>query len=363
MSSRDLPDGKDAPPERPDGQPNSQIEDRADGAVRDQDENPDPGQGQDAIEDNADATGEAQASTAFDVIRPKMSALERRRRRRMLLQSMFITFFLTFSWIGGMIAVQVMSSTAYNFNAETRQVLERIRDGQEALVYEEASPLLQETMILDRFKERASDIRAAFGGFREILAIKRVESISGPGGETARVKATIEFDRARTNATFSYHYIGGTWRLLGLYVDLPDEIGWKAAARDETKVARKDAPAEIYTLSEQILELVADGKSDAVWDNSSEIFKLSVSRETFLEIQRQRQRILGKYQRIIDTMSATRSKNSNWASRSMLVQYQNFKTSVSISFRQHGGVWQMSYYKVEIPLPKVPNRVPERPPE
>lgn len=322
---------------------------------------PDSERDEGAPEDEGDTPGSV--ATPKEHASQPMSMLERRRRRRMLLQSMFITFFLTFSWIGGMIAVQVMSSTAYNFNKETRLVLERIRDGQSALVYEEASPRLRETRTLDGFNELASDIRAALGGFREILAIKRVESISGPGGDTARVKATIEFDRARTNATFSYHYFGGAWRLLGMYVEFPDDIGWKVAARNETKVARKDAPAEIYTLSQQVLEQVAEGKNGQVWDESSEIFQLSTDRETFLEIQRQRRRALGKYQRIIDTMSATRSKSRSWASRSMFVQYEKAKTTVSISFRKHDGKWQMSAYKVEIPLPKVPTRTPERPPE
>ena len=319
-----------------------------------------PEKGPPQASEAADNVGSA--STALDVISPELSPLERRRRRRMLLQSMFITMFLTFSWIGGMIAVQVLSSSAYNFGAETRQVLERIRDGQAALVYEEASPLLRETMILERFEERASDVRTALGGFRDILAIKRVESISGPGGETARVKASVEFDRARTTATFSYHYTRGTWRLMGFYIDLPEEIGQEAAAKNETKSARKDAPKEIYELSERILTRMANGEGEKVWDESAETFKLVIDKETFLQRQRQLDRMLGRYVGVIDTMSATRSKSRNWASRSMLVGYEKDKTTVTISFRKRGEGWELSYYKVEVPLPNIPIGTPERPP-
>ena len=301
---------------------------------------------------------------ALEVIRPDLTPIQRRRRRRMLLQSMLITFVLTFGWIGALIAIQMASSTAYNFNHETRAILEHIRDNQAANVYDEASPVLHETMVLDRFEELAGDIRSTFGEYRDILAIKRVEKISGPGGETARVKATIQFDRARTTGWFSYHYFQGAWRLMQISIDIPDELAVEAISKEETKAARYEAPAEIYGLAETVLSQLRDDQLDTVYDQSADLFKKSIDRETFVENQAAIDRQLGKFVRIIDTTRTKRNKSRSMATLTLFVEYELAKTTVVVDFRKSDGdQWALSYYKVEVPLPRIPTQKPERPPE
>lgn len=299
---------------------------------------------------------------ALEVIKPSLSLVERRRRRRMLMQSMLITFFLTFGWIAAMVVIQLLRTTAYNFNAETQLVLQRIRDNRAELVYEEASPVLQETMVLDRFQELASDIRTTFGEYREILAIKRVEKISGPGGVTARAKATLLFERARTTASFSYHYYRGAWRLMHLSIDIPDELAADVVSRDETKSARKEAPAEVYARTEEVLLAMRDGRAEQVYEDASEIFKASIDRDTFLRNHEDNTRQLGDYIRILDIMRTKRNQSRSMATLTMLVEYEKAKSTVVIDFRKSGDDWRLSYYKVEIPLARVPTTAPERPP-
>lgn len=309
-----------------------------------------------------DGGAQTAAPVALDVIRPDMSKVERQRRRRKLLWSMSVTLLLTFGWIGALIAIQVLRSTAYNFDKETRLVLERIRDNQADLVFEEASPLFQETLVRDRLLERAHDIRSTLGGFRDILAIKRVETTSGPGGEAARVKATLEFDRARTTASFSFHYKDDEWKLLGFDIEIPEELHQEASSKTETQFARTEPPKEVYALTRHVLEQVRGGGIGKVWDESAYTFRLASVRTQFIENQRQRDKILGKYVRILDTMSAWRNESRTRTSISMLVEYEKVKkTTVVIGFRKREGQWRLSYYKVEIPLPKVPTSSPERP--
>ncbi len=280
--------------------------------------------------------------------------MERWRRRRRIIKSAIITFILIFSWIGTIVGMQMISCTAYNFRSETELVLERIRDGQAELVYREAAPRFRKTMILDRFLELSSDIRRTMGGFREILAIRRVESTSGPGGETGRVKTTLEFDRGRTKATFSYHKLGGQWRLLHLSIRIPDHLKADAISRSETRSVRVEAPAEVYALVKKTLEQVRDGQSGAVYDAAAPSFKQSVDRETFLRVQTERRDLLGPYLRILDTIKGTRNRSRSKARIVALVEYEKDKTTVVIGFIKIQDVWRLSYYKVEMPQIRLP---------
>lgn len=272
----------------------------------------------------------------------------------MLVQSIVITLVLTFGWIGMMLLYQRMSRPAYNFRTETQQVLERIRDGRADLVYSEASPFLQETMIAERFLELASDIRATLGAFHEILAIKQVESTSGPGGETGLARATLLFDQGKISAHFSYHRSDGRWRLLGLNIRIPEHLKKEVASRSEIRAVRVEAPAEVHALVQRLLERVRGGENGAIYDESSPTFKQSIDRETFLELQEQRRSVLGKYVRILDTLESWRNQSRNSAQVSVVVQYEKAKATVTIGFLVINGQWKLAHYKIVMPQPRIP---------
>jgi hypothetical protein len=312
--------------------------------------------------DSPDSRESAAAGTsaARKVARPTPGPAARRKRRWMLIQSVLVTFVLISAWVGVMVGYQLMSTPAYSFRAETQEVLERIRDGKAELVYRDSSPLLQETMIADRFLELASDIRGALGGFRQILAIKQVESLDGPGGKTGRAHATLEFDRGKTSSHFSYHWINGEWRLLGFNVDIPEQLNKEVvAARAETRQVRVEAPAEVHALVHRTLERVSDEQSGAVYDESSPTFKQSISRETFLELQDQRTSSLGRYVRILDTLESRRNLSRSTAQVTVVAQYEKAKTTVTIHFIKIDDVWKLAHYKVVMPQPRIP-RLPEQ---
>jgi hypothetical protein len=293
------------------------------------------------------ATGEA--------ARPMLAPARRRKRRWMVIQSVLVTFVLISAWVGVMVGYQLMSTPAYSFRAETQQVLERIRDGKAEQVYRESSPLLQEIMIADRFLELASDIRGALGGFRQILAIKQVESLSGPGGKTGRAQATLEFDRGKTSSHFSYHWSNGEWRLLGFNVDIPEHLNKEiVTSRSETRLVRVEAPAEVHALVRQTLQRVSDDQDGAVYDEASPTFKQSISRATFLELQDQRRSSLGKYVRILDTVESRRNLSRSTAQVTVLAQYEKAKTTVTIHFIKIDDIWKLAHYKVVMPQPRIP---------
>jgi hypothetical protein len=310
----------------------------------------------DPAESRDSATAGHEAARQKDV--HVRSPVRRGRRRWMVLQSVLITFVLISAWVGVMVGYQLMSTPAYSFRAETQEVLERIRDGKAEQVYRDSSPLLQETMIADRFLELASDIRGSLGGFRQILAIKQVELLDGPGGKTARAKASLEFDRGKTASHFSYHWINGEWRLLGLSIDIPEHLDQEVVtARAETRQVRVEAPAEVHALMRQTLERVRDDQSGAVYDEASPTFKQSISRDTFLELQEQRRSFLGKYVRILDTVESRRNRSRSAAQVTVLAQYEKARTTVTIHFIKIDDLWKLAHYKVVMPQPRIPRLV------
>ena len=280
---------------------------------------------------------------------PDTAGVRWQRRKRQLLQGVVVTFVLISAWIGVLVAMQVASSSGYNFRAETQHILEQMRNGKFEEVYQAASPRLHQAMIADRFLELASDINQTLGAFRQLLAIKLVESISGPGGDTRRVRATIEFDNGKTSASFSYHWHDQRWKLLQLGIDLPPDLARAVISRSETRAARKEAPKEIYDLAERILEFDRDGKIEKIWRDSSATFQQSIDRETFLKIQAERKRVLGRYLRILDTLKSSRNSSRTQASITWIVQYEKAKAKVSLSFIKMTDVWKLTYYKVVIP--------------
>src|SRR5690606_22782815 len=105
---------------------------------------------------------------------------------------------------------------------------------------------------------------------------------------TGRARASLVFDRGKASSHFSFHRVDDTWRLLGFNIDIPDHLRQEAASRSETKAVRIEAPAEVHALVRRVLERVRDGDSGAIYDEAAPTFRQSIARDTFLELQQQR---------------------------------------------------------------------------
>ena len=315
-----------------------------------------------AVESEAESNveGEAKGKT-LDRATPDPATTARLRRRRKLFQGVIVTFVLISVWIAVMVGLQFFWSGGYNFRSETERILEQIRDGKVEQVYREASPRFHQLMILDRFRDLSSDINQTVGAFRRLLATKLVESVSGPGGTTRRVKATIEFDKGKTTGSFSFHWHEQRWKLLRIGIDLPEELANEVMSRSEIRAARKEAPKEIYDLAEHILEMERDGKTQEIWQNASTTFQQSIDEKTFTDVQNERRRVLGSYVRVLDTLKSARNASRRKATVVAVAQYEEAKATVTLGFIKLDDAWKLAHYKVVMPPLRI-SQPPEEPP-
>lgn len=286
------------------------------------------------------------------------------------------TFVLIFGWIGVLVGLQMLSGGDSSFRDETQRVLERIRDGQVAEVHGEASPLFRERIGLDAFRDLADDINHNLGRFLEIQTSKTVEMIDGPGGRSGRVHTSLAFEHGKTSGRFSYHLVGDRWRLLGLSIDIPKarlqtdaQAGPPAelpatntepaptapTAGAPAAAGRREAPSEVLTRFREILALGSDGQGGRVYDESAPPFQEAVNRDVFLALLKQRERALGGYVDIADIVSAEQNRGRNRAKVVARVQFARAESEVTMGFARIDDIWRMTYYKVMIPRPAVPD--------
>ena len=121
-----------------------------------------------------------------------------------------------------------------DLNAKATEILERLRDGQADLVWDDASPVFQKQEERARFIQLQAEHTQILGPFIRLLAVSEARVI---GGTTATFDAIVEFARAHgVRATFSFFRLSKTrpWKLRSMKIVLPmpraDEQGPAAAA-------------------------------------------------------------------------------------------------------------------------------------
>lgn len=278
----------------------------------------------------------------------------RRKRKRRFILPVTITFVLVFGWIGVMVGLQMLSGREGAFRNETMAVLAAIRDGRMAELHREASPLFRERMTVDALTEMAADVDQTLGTFREILTSTIVDEIDGPGGRTRRLATTLAFEHAKTSGHFSFHWVDGRWRLLGFSISLPTALA-QASDQDAAVTARNQAPDRVLDRFREVLESGRDGRAAQIHAEAAPSFRAAIDADRFAKLVKEREHLLGRYVDIASIQRATQNRLRSKAWVTALVRFAKVETTVSMTFLKLDGIWRLSYYKVAIPLPSVPD--------
>lgn len=297
--------------------------------------------------------------------------MARTRRIRIVLQGVIVAFVLVFTWIGVLIGLQLISSKPYRFRAEVTQVMEMIRDGRKTQgdLYDSASPRFQDMIVKPRFLDLCARINQTLGAFKKVESTHDPVVTDGPDGKTGNVTVTLEFrdlqdKKVVATGSFSFHFLDGEWRLLGLYIEIPEEIhdaGWGP----ELIKARGEASAEVLERITKILQRASDGDGAALYDETSEGFKRSIEKQRFLEILARQKESLGDFVKVVYITHTWQNQEQNRANVVAVLEYDKarnpehphiVKTEGRLEFIKEGTTWRILKYKVVLPEPEVPRR-------
>src|SRR5512144_1483474 len=157
----------------------------------------------------------------------------RTRRGRLLIRSMIVGFVLVAAWIGVIVALQLHGNDTPDFRPNAERILVDLSKGLIDEIYEQASPRFQETARKERFIDDMTDLNETVGKFREITAVNDSLVTTGPTGRIGRVSLTVAYEKATCKVAVSLHYDQDRWKLLGIGVELPDELKITQAQREE----------------------------------------------------------------------------------------------------------------------------------
>jgi len=292
------------------------------------------------------------------------------RRGRLLVRSLFVGFVLVASWITVIVALQLHGNETPDFRPVAEKLLIDLSRSQASIedVYDKASPRFQEMVRKERFVDDMNDLSATVGKFREITAVGDTLVTSGPTGRIGRVSLLVLYDKATCKATVSLHEDQGTWKLLGVGVDLPPELTITQAQREERVQACKDPMAkscDLYVAANAILEKLRDGQADAVWDDASQVFQKQEEKSRFSALQAEHNTLLGPYARILRVTEAKVIGGTS-ATFDVITEYAK-SSGVRATFGFYRGsrtqAWKLRSFKTVMPLPRAGEAVPTVPPK
>jgi hypothetical protein len=281
------------------------------------------------------------------------------RRGRLLVRSLLVGFVLVAAWISVIVALQLHGNETPDFRPLAERLLVQVNTGGPALdeVYERASPRFQEMVRKERFIDDMSDLNATVGKFREITAVNDTLVTNGPTGRVGRVSLTVAYEKATCKASVSLHEDQGTWKLLGVGVELPPELQISQAEREERVQACKDPMAktcDLFVAANRILEQLRDNKADAVWDAATAVFQKQEEKSRFVQIQSEHANVLGDYRRIIAVTEAKVIVGTT-ATFDVLTEYARSQGVRAIFGFYRGSKtmpWKLRSLKVVLPMPR-----------
>ncbi len=281
------------------------------------------------------------------------------RRGRLLVRSLLVGFVLVSAWISVIVALQLHGNETPDFRPLAEHVLVQVNTGGPALdeLYEKASPRFQEMVRKERFIDDMNDLNATVGKFREITAINDTLVTTGPTGRVGRVSLTVAYEKATCRASVSLHEDHGTWKLLGVGVELPPELQISQAQREERVQACKDPMAktcELFVVANDVLAQLRDGKADVVWDAATQVFQKQEEKSRFMQIQAEHQSVLGDYRRIIAVTEA-KVIGGTTATFDVLTEYSRSQGVRAIFGFYRGSKttpWKLRSLKVVVPMPR-----------
>lgn len=285
------------------------------------------------------------------------------RSGRLLVRSLFVGFVLIAAWISIIVALQLRSNETPDFRPMAEKILVDLSKGTASIeeLYDRSSPRFQEMVRRERFVDDMNDLLATVGPFREITAVNDTLVTTGPTGRVGRVSLTIAYEKVVCKGSVSLHYDKGTWKLLGIGVELPPELEITQAQREERVQACKDPMAkdcDLNVAANAILEQLRDGQAPAVWDGATRVFQNQEEKARWVEIQNEHAGILGRYSRILSVTEARVYGGTN-ATFDAILEFEraNGVRAIFGFYRRSKTVpWKLRSYKIVLPMPRAGER-------
>ncbi len=283
----------------------------------------------------------------------------RSRRGRLLVRSFAVSFVLVFAWIAVIVMLQVRGTDAPDFRPEAERILAALGKGSAAIdeVYEKGSPRFHEMVRKEYFHELMTDLHATLGPYKEITSVHESLVTQGPSGRIGRVSLGVAYEKGSTKASVSLHWDDGRWKLLGVGIEVPQELEITQAQREERVAACKEPMdakrCDVHVAANQILSQLRDGQADAVWDAASQVFQKQESKSRFKQIVAEHQAVLGEYRRIIAVTEA-KVIGGTLATYDVLVEYAKTNVRVIFGFLRGSKAerWTLRSLKVALPMPR-----------
>jgi X-X-X-Leu-X-X-Gly heptad repeat protein len=291
----------------------------------------------------------------------------RTRRGRLLIRSMIVGFILVATWIGVIVALQLHGNDTPDFRPNAERILVDLSKGSIDEIYEQASPRFQEMVRKERFIDDMTDLVETVGKFREITAITDSLVTNGPTGRIGRVSVTVAYAKATCKVSVSLHYDQDRWKLLGLGVELPNELKISQAQREERVKACKDPMdlkhCDVHQAADAILVQLKDGHADDVWENATPVFQKQEQKAKFVQLQLEHLGALGNYRRIL-RVSEAKVIGGTSATFDTVAEFDKasgVRTVFGFFRRSKLDPWKLRSFKIVLPMPRVADDAVDKP--
>jgi|GEM_PF-3687015 len=276
---------------------------------------------------------------------------KQRTRLGLALRTTIVVMVLVGGWMAVLVGAQVLQKgKAYSFREESIHVLKLMRARKADQLYNEASPLLRQSMIRSVFKDMIDEVQNVMGKYQRVVSIRHTEVNKRPAGTTGFAIIDVEFSQGTTDCTFSFHKVDGKWRFLHFQINLPyHRLG--IARRKDSPLAPKTAPETVHRLVRKIMRSRMDGTVAVVYEDFHPKFKESVSLDKFVHLLDARADKLGEFKRVLEIRNSELSKSKTSAWVDAVLQYADHKTIGKFSFGKVGDKWRLKYFKVLSPDP------------
>lgn len=307
----------------------------------------------------ADKIGDkvVQASDSLTKVGESLSALPvvpRTRRGRVMARSVVLSFLLVFSWIAVIVGLQLRRPRPPDFRPNAEAVLIALRDGRAAEVYQGSSVRFREVVLEDTFVEQMEDMNKTLGAYREISAVLDTEVNRGPGGRTARIDVRLEYETGPTKGAVSFRHEGGTWKMLGISIEVPAAIAVTAGTEAQRKARVRANFDEMRVVAEAIMLHWGRGEVAEIWREAAVSFQQGITLDGFQAVEDGHRKVLGSYRRILDVTAATQNPGRTSASLTLLIEFEKATITGSMNFTRVDDTWRLTFFNLVMPLPRVP---------
>ena len=246
------------------------------------------------------------------------------------------------------------TKTSTEFRLKVEAVFKELNAGHAEAVYDDASFRFKQTLLVDKFVDMVDQMQQTLGKWVAVSEVIDVDRAATVAGMTARVQLELEFAEATTLGEMSFHRDKkGEWRLLGMSVQVPEELQHKADLT-ERDYKRLKAPDEVIEQFNQILDAVREGKAAAIHERASPSFREQRSVESFQHLLDSHRSEMGDFVRVLAVISSAQNANKDRARVHALLQYEKAKTTGTFEFMRVGPEWKLYGFKVVVPEPFVP---------